>query len=185
VLLLGLSGTVKVGEITGVAAPAGTGPVVMVDAKDVRELGKTAQDLRDKSVLGAFEAKDVKRLQVTVGDKRLVLERKGDDDWRVLEPAKGAAKEMKVTGLLLALRALQWKEIASADGQNAASFGLDKPQLSVVAFKADGSELAALTVGRSDDKVAYVRTKASPSVYAVDAKSLEDFRKAPAEVPAG
>jgi len=185
VLLLGLSGTVKVGEITGVAAPAGTGPVVMVDAKDVREMAKTAQDLRDKSVLGAFEAKDVKRLQVTVGDKRLVLERKGDDDWRVLEPAKGAAKEMKVTGLLLALRALQWKEIASADGQNAASFGLDKPQLSVVAFKADGSELAALTVGRSDDKVAYVRTKASPSVYAVDAKSLEDLRKAPAEVPAG
>src|SRR5215475_9233043 len=185
VLLLGLSGTVKVGEITGVAAPAGTGPVVMVDAKDVREMAKTAQDLRDKSVLGAFEAKDVKRLQVTVGDKRLVLERKGDDDWRVLEPAKGAAKEMKVTGLLLALRALQWKEIASADGQNAASFGLDKPQLSVVALKADGSELAALTVGRSDDKVAYVRTKASPSVYAVDAKSLEDFRKAPAEVPAG
>jgi len=185
VLLLGLSGTVKVGEITGVAAPAGTGPVVMVDAKDVREMAKTAQDLRDKSVLGAFEAKDVKRLQVTVGDKRLVLERKGDDDWRVLEPAKGAAKEMKVTGLLLALRALQWKEIASADGQNAASFGLDKPQLSVVALKADGSELAALTVGRSDDKVAYVRTKASPSVYAVDAKSLEDLRKAPAEVPAG
>ena len=185
VLLLGLSGTVKVGEITGVAAPAGTGPVVMVDAKDVREMAKTAQDLRDKSVLGAFEAKDVKRLQVTVGDKRLVLERKGDDDWRVLEPAKGAAKEMKVTGLLLALRALQWKEIASADGQNATSFGLDKPQLSVVAFKADGSELAALTVGRSDDKVAYVRTKASPSVYAVDAKSLEDLRKAPAEVPAG
>jgi len=39
-------------------------------------------------------------------------------------------------------------------------------------------------VGRSDDKVAYVRSKASPSVYAVDAKSLEDFRKAPTDVPA-
>lgn len=184
VLLLGLSNAVKAGEVAGVAAPAGTGPVVMVDAKDVREMGKGVADLRDKSVLGAFEAKDVKRLQVTAGGKRLVLERKGEDDWRVVEPAKGSAKEMKVTTLLLALRALQWKEIASADGANAASFGLDKPEITVVAFKGDGSELATLTVGRSDDKLAYVRTKASPTVYAVDAKSVEDLRKAPTDVPA-
>jgi len=50
-------------------------------------------------------------------------------------------------------------------------------------LKADGGELAGLAVGRADDKVAYVRSKSSPSIYAVDAKSLEDIRKAPTDIP--
>jgi len=51
--VLGLSGTVRAGEVTAVAASAGTtGPVVIVDAKDVRDLSKSAADLRDKSVVG-------------------------------------------------------------------------------------------------------------------------------------
>jgi len=182
-LLLGLSGTVRAGEVTGVAAPAGTGPVVIVDAKDVRDLSKSATDLRDKSVVGSFDMKEVKGLRVSVGGKRLVLERKGDDDWRVLEPAKGAAKEFKVTGLLLALRGLRWKEIASADGADQARFGLDKPEMEIAVLKGDGGELAALAVGRADDKAAYVRSKSSPAIYAVDPKSLEDLRKAPTDIP--
>jgi hypothetical protein len=182
-LLLGLSGTVRAGEQTGVAAPAGTGPVVIVEAKDVRELAKSATDLRDKSVVGSFDMKEVKRLRITVGGKQLLLERRGDDDWRVLEPTKGPVKEFKVTGLLLALRSLRWKEVASTDGADAARFGLDKPEIEVAVLKADGGELAGLVVGRVDDTVAYVRSKSSPSIYAVDAKSLEDIRKAPTDVP--
>ncbi|MGH7275500.1 MAG: DUF4340 domain-containing protein, partial [Candidatus Rokuibacteriota bacterium] len=111
-LLLGLSKAVKVGELTGVAAPGGQGPVFMVEAKDVRELSKTAADLRDKTVVASFDMKDVKRVRVTVGGKPLLLERRGGDEWRVVEPSKGPAKEIKVTGLLLTLRGLQWKEIA-------------------------------------------------------------------------
>jgi hypothetical protein len=181
-LLLGLSSTLRAGEVTGVAAPAGTGPVVMVDAKDVREMAKSATDIRDKTVVD-FDMKEAKRLRVTVGGKHLVLERKGEDDWRVLEPAKGPTKEFKVTGLLLAMRGLKWKEIASADGADPVRFGLDKPEMEVVVLKGDGGELAALTVGRTDDKVAYVRSKSSPAIYAVDVKSLEDIRKAPTDIP--
>jgi Domain of unknown function (DUF4340) len=183
VLLLGLSNAVRVGEVTGVAAPAGTGPVVMVDAKDVRETAKTATDLRDKTVVGDFDMKEVKRVRVTVGGKRLLLERKGQDDWQVLEPTKAPAKEFKVTGLLLALRALKWKDIASPDGADPARYGLDKPEIEVAVLKADGNEVAGLTVGRTDDKIAYVRSKSSPAIYAVEAKSLDDIRKAPADIP--
>ena len=182
-LLLGLSPAIRAGELTGVAAPAGTGPVVLVEAKDVRDLSKSAADLRDKSVIGSFDMKDVKRVRVTVGGKPLLLERRGDDDWRVLEPTKGSAKELKVTGLLLTLRGLKWKEIAAADGADAARFGLDKPEVEVAVLKADGGELATLAIGRADDKVAYVRTKSSPAIYAVDAKSLDEIRKAPADIP--
>jgi hypothetical protein len=183
VLLLGFSNAVRAGELSGVAAPAGTGPVAMVDAKDVKEMAKTATDLRDKTVVADFDMKDVKRIRVTVGDKRLLLERKGQDDWQVLEPTKAPAKEFKVTSLLLALRALKWTEIASPDGADPARYGLDKPNIEVTVLKPDGSEVAALTVGRTDDKLTYVRSKSSPAIYAVEAKSLDDIRKAPADIP--
>ncbi|HMB33052.1 MAG TPA: DUF4340 domain-containing protein [Methylomirabilota bacterium] len=183
VLLLGFSNAVRAGELSGVAAPAGTGPVAMVDAKDVKEMAKTATDLRDKTVMADLDMKDVKRIRVTVGDKRLLLERKGQDDWQVLEPTKAPAKEFKVTSLLLALRALKWTEIASPDGADPARYGLDKPNIEVTVLKPDGSEVAALTVGRTDDKLTYVRSKSSPAIYAVEAKSLDDIRKAPADIP--
>ena len=183
ILLLGLSAAVKVGEPTGVAAPGAKGPVFMIEAKDVRDFSKTATDLRDKSVVASFDMKEVKRVRLSVGDKRLLLERRGDDDWRVLEPSKGAAKDIKVTGLLLTLRALKWKEIASADGADAARFGLDKPEVEIALLKADGKEMAGLAIGRTDPKVSYVRSKSSPAIYAVDPTLLEDIRKAPAEIP--
>jgi len=182
-LLLGLSKAVKVGELTGVAAPAGQGSVFMVEAKDVREFSKTAADLRDKSVVTSFDMKEVKRVRLTVGGKRLLLERRGEDEWRVLEPSKGPAKEIKVTGLLLTLRALKWEEIAAADGADAARFGLDKPEMEIAVLKADGAEMAGLVIGRSDPKLSYVRSKSSPAIYAVDPKMLEDIRKAPSEIP--
>lgn len=181
-LLLGLSNAIKVGEPTGVAA-AGQSPVFTVAAKDIREFSKTAADLRDKTVVASFDMKEVGRVRLTVGGKRLLLERRGEDEWRVLEPSKGPAKEIKVTDLLLTLRALKWKEIAAADGADAARFGLDKPEIEVAVLKADGTEMASLAVGRTDDKLSYVRSKSSPAIYSIDAKSLEDIRKAPSDIP--
>jgi Domain of unknown function (DUF4340) len=182
-LLLGLSKAVRVGEVTGVAATGGEGPVFMIEAKDVRDFPRTAMDLRDKSVVASFDMKEVKRIRVTAGAKVMLLERRGEDEWRILEPSKGPAKEIKVTGLLLALRGLQWKEIAAADGADAARFGLDKPEVQVALLKADGAEMAGLAIGRTADKLAYVRSKSSPAIYGVDAKSVEDIRTAPSDIP--
>jgi hypothetical protein len=127
--------------------------------------------------------KEVKRVRVTVGGKPLLLERRGEDDWRVVEPAKGPAKEIKVTGLLLTLRGLKWKEIAAPDGADAARFGLDKPEVEVALLKGDGIEMASLAIGRTNDKLSYVRSKSSPAIYAVDATMLEEIRKAPSDIP--
>jgi hypothetical protein len=182
-LLLGLSKAVKVGELTGVAAPGGQGPVFMLGAKDVLDFSKTTTDLRDKSVVASFDLKEVKRVRVTVGGKAMLLERRGDDEWRVLEPVKGPAKEGKVTSLLLTLRSLRWKEIAAADGAAAARFGLDKPEVEVTVLKADGTEMAGVAIGRTDDTLSYLRSKSSPAIYGVDAKTAEELRKAPADIP--
>ena len=50
-------------------------------------------------------------------------------------------------------------------------------------LKADDTEMAGLAVGRTDDKLSYVRSKSSPAIYSVDQKLLEDIRKAPSDIP--
>jgi hypothetical protein len=108
-----------------------------------------------------------------------VLERKGDTEWRVLEPAKGAANGSKVDDLLFTLRALRWKDIVAPDGHEPARYGLDVPSLEVVLYRGDGGEIATVQVGNRDDAVAYVRTKAQPAVYSVESRTLGPAPKVP------
>lgn len=181
-LLLGASSLKRAGQAAAVAAVEGQGPVVLVDARALEDLAKTAADLRDRSLFPAFEMKDVHRARVTAGGKRLVVERKGED-WRVLEPSRGLAREFKVSNLLLALKALRWKEMVSPKGDEATRFGLDKPEIEVALQKADGSELGTLLVGRQEGGVAYVKVTGAPTIYSVETKALEDLRRAPTEIP--
>jgi hypothetical protein len=183
ILLFAPSSEIRGGQPAAVAAVAGRGPVMLVEAKALAEIGRGPDDLRDKSLMPAFDMGDVKRARLVVAGKPLTVERKGDADWQVVEPARGATKERKVADLLLGLKALRWKEIASPKGDDAPRFGLDKPDLEVTLFKADGSEIASLLVGKTEGPVTYVKLKSAPAVYAVDAKQAGDIRKAPTEIP--
>ena len=73
----------------------------------------------------------------------------------MIEPTKGAAKGTKVDDLLYTLRALRWTDIAAANGQDAARYGLDAPTLEVALFRGDGSEIATVQVGKREDATAY------------------------------
>jgi hypothetical protein len=182
-LLLAASRETRGGQPAALAAVAGQAPVMLVEAKALEDLQKTPDDLRDKTLMPAFELTDVKRLRLVAGGKPLGLERKGETDWRVTEPSRGTAKEMRVTDVLLGLKALRWKSIAAPGGDDASRFGLDKPGLEITLSKADGKEIAGLLVGRDDGPVTYVRLKSSPAIYAVDSKAIADFRKAPSDIP--
>jgi hypothetical protein len=182
-LLLQSSSERRGGQPAALAAVRGEGPVVLVEGKALSELTPGVALLRDRTVFPAFDLGDVKRARVTGGDKPLVVEKSGETDWKQVEPVRGATKDGRVANVLLALKALKWKEIASKGGDDA-KFGLDKPELEVSVFKADGSELGTLLVGRTDGAVTYVKLKAEPGIFAVSSKDLEDLRKARADVPA-
>ena len=183
VLLLAPSRETRGGQPAAVAAVAGRGPVMLVEAKALTDIGVSAGDLRDKSLLPAFDLGDVKRARVAGGGKTLTVERKGESDWQVIEPSRGATKERKVADLLFALKGLRWKEIASAKGDDAPRFGLDKPEVEVTLLKGDGSEIAGLLVGKTEGAVTYVKLRSAPAVYAVDSKQVADIKKAPVEIP--
>jgi hypothetical protein len=153
--------------------------VVLVDAKALGELGRSATDLRDRRLLGNLEPKDIKRVRVRAGGQTVVLERKGDTEWRMVEPTKGAAKTARVDDMLYTLRGLRWTDIADADGQDPARYGLDTPTLEVALFKGDGGEIATIQVGKRDGANAYVRTGAQPTVYRVEGRTLGETPKVP------
>lgn len=182
-LLLQSSPERRGGQPAALAAVQGEGPVVLVEGKALSELTPGVAELRDRTVFPTFDLGDVKRARVTGGDKPLVVEKSGETEWKQVEPARGATKDGRVANVLLALKALKWKEIASKGGDDA-KFGLDKPELEVTVWKGDGSELGTLLVGRTDGAVTYVKLKAEPGIFAVSSKDLEDLRKARADVPA-
>jgi hypothetical protein len=167
------------GAPSAYAAVAGKGPVMLVEARLLSDLARSANDLRDRRLLGSLEPRDVKRVRLQAGGQTMVLERKGDTEWRVLEPAKGAANGSKVDDLLFTLRALRWKDIVAPDGHEPARYGLDAPSLEVVLYRGDGGEIATVQVGKRDDAVAYIRTKAQPAVYSVESRTLGPAPKVP------
>jgi Domain of unknown function (DUF4340) len=157
------------------AAVAGSGPLVLVDAGVLKDLGRTLNDLRDRRLLGEVEPKDVKRVALKRGTQSMVLERQGDNEWRMVEPGKGAAKSARVDDLLYTARALKWKDIVAPRGEEPARYGLDPPELEITLQRTDGSEIGTLLVGKREGDRVFVRTKTSPAIYALEARQLGDL----------
>jgi Domain of unknown function (DUF4340) len=178
-LLLAPSHEMRNGAASAYAAVAGKGPVALVDAKAVADLGRSATELRDRTLLGNVDAKDIKRVRVRVGGQAALLERSGDTEWKLVEPSKAAARSGKVDELLYGLRALKWKEIVAAAGEEAGKYGLDTPSMEVALLKADGSPLATLLVGKREGDRAYVKLATAPAIYSVDARQLGEPPKVP------
>jgi hypothetical protein len=178
-VLLAPSPEKRAGAPSAYAAMAGQGPVVLVDGKTLDELGRSADDLRDRALFSGLEPRDVKRMRVRAGGQTVVVERSGDSDWKLVEGGKGAAKAATVDNLLYALRALKWKTIAAPTGDEPAKYGLDAPTLEVTLFKADGGEAGALLVGKRDGEQAWIKLPSAPAIYTVDVKQLGEAPKIP------
>jgi Domain of unknown function (DUF4340) len=178
-LLLAPSPERRGGAPTAYAGVPERGPVVIVDGKALEELGRSVDDLRDRLLLSGLEPKDIKRMRVRAGGQAVVVERSGDADWKLVEGGRGSAKAATVDNLLYALRALKWTTIATPTGEEPARYGLDAPTLEVTLLKADGAELATVLVGKRDGERTWVKLKAAPAIYAIDAKQIGEPPKVP------
>ncbi len=179
IVLLAPSTEKRGGTASAYAAVADQGPVVLVDGRALDELGRALDDLRDRTLLPGLEPRDIKRMRVRAGAQTVVVERSGESDWKLVEGGRGSAKAATVDNLLYALRALKWKTIAAPTGDEPAKYGIDAPTLEVTLLKADGSEAGGLLVGKREGEQAWVKVKASPAIYAVDAKQLGEAPKVP------
>ena len=178
-VLLAPSPEKRGGAASAYAAVAGQGPVVLVDGRALEELGRSLDDLRDRTLLPGLEPRDIKRMRVRGGGQTVVVERSGESEWKLVEGGRGTAKSATVDNLLYALRALKWKTIAAPTGDEPAKYGIDAPTLEVTLLKADGSEAGTLLVGKREGDQAWVKLKAAPAIYSVDTKQLGEAPKVP------
>ena len=180
-LLLAPSKDTRGGGPSAYAAVADKGPVALVEAKWIQELARTADELRDRTLVSGVDAKAVKRVRVRVGGDVALLERSGETEWKMLEPTKGTANAAKVDEVLAVVRGLKWREIVAPAGEEPGKYGLDTPSMEVALLKPDGMSLATVLVGKRDGERAYVKLAASPAIYSVDARQLGEPPKVPAD----
>jgi Domain of unknown function (DUF4340) len=178
-VLLAPSPEKRGGAASAYAAVEGQGPVVLVDGRALDELGRSLDDLRDRTLLPGLEPRDIKRMRVRGGGQTVVVERSGESEWKLVEGGRGTAKSATVDNLLYALRALKWKTIAAPTGDEPAKYGIDAPTLEVTLLKADGSEAGTLLVGKREGDQAWVKLKTAPAIYSVDPKQLGEAPKVP------
>jgi uncharacterized protein DUF4340 len=178
-VLLAPSPEKRGGAASAYAAVEGQGPVVLVDGRALDELGRSLDELRDRTLLPGLEPRDIKRMRVRGGGQTVVVERSGESEWKLVEGGRGTAKSATVDNLLYALRALKWKTVAAPTGDEPAKYGIDAPTLEVTLLKADGSEAGTLLVGKREGDQAWVKLKAAPAIYSVDAKHLGEAPKVP------
>ncbi|MFQ5830082.1 MAG: DUF4340 domain-containing protein [Candidatus Methylomirabilia bacterium] len=170
------------GKAMAYAAVARQGPVVLVQAQALKKLARSTTELRDRTLLGSFDPRDVTRLQIKDDERVMLFERKGEKDWRVVEPEKGKARGDKIADLLFTLTTLKWTDFVSPGGGEASRYGLDQPTYEVTLWKADGSEIGGLAVGKQEGDKTYLRTNASPTLYAVETGHLGDLPKVPEDL---
>src|SRR4030095_6966601 len=91
-LLLAPSPERRGGAATACAGVVGRGRVVLGDGKALEEIGRSADDLRDRTLLSGLEPRDIKRMRVRAGSQTVVVERSGDADWEGGEGARGAGE---------------------------------------------------------------------------------------------
>ncbi|MBI3456468.1 MAG: DUF4340 domain-containing protein [Candidatus Rokubacteria bacterium] len=165
-----------------VAGGGPASPVVLVDAKALAELARSAQDLRDRSLFAGFDPKDVVRVQIQRGDQALVLERKGEEEWEFVAPRKGKARGSRVSDLIWTLRNLRWRDLVAERGWDPARYGLERPATTIALADKDGKTIAALAVGTRDKDQAYVRVPDQPALYAIETKNLGEIPAKPEDL---
>jgi hypothetical protein len=172
-LLLAPAPDTREGRATAYAGLAERRQVVLVEAAALADLGRSVNELRDRTLVAGLEPRDVHRLQVRSEGKTALLERKGDADWRLLEPTRGSARTGRVDDILYGVRGLKWKTIAAPRDAEAATYGLDAPAGEVTLFRADGTEIASVQLGKREGDARYVKLKSAPAIYTIDAAALE------------
>ena len=162
----------------------GVAPVVAVDAKALEELARGMTELRDRSLAEAFDTKDVARITIQRPSMTLTVDRtgEGEADWQLSAPKKGKARGTRMSELVWTLRNLKWKMLVAEQGWDPARYGLDAAATTVTLAGKGGKSVAALSIGKQEGDVTYVRIPGQPALYAIETKSLGDLPATPEEL---
>jgi len=145
------------------------------------DANKPPDDFRDKRLI-VFNRDAVTKIALVYPDKQIVCERKGKDEWRLIEPLRTEADNSTVTNLLDRLSNLQARQFVVERPKKAqlVSYQLDKPTLQVQLWLKGREKPLTVTIGKqheTDKTRYYARTSRFPAVVLIDEFDLKDIRK--------
>lgn len=146
--------------------------VFTVDSSLVRQLSKTAFDLRDKKPL-KFARDQVDRIELQRPGQLLAAAKDTAGVWSLAAPQSGPAKSWKFNNLLNQLEGVEVEEFAGEAVRDLRPYGLDTPSLRVV-LQAGGKTAMEVKLGEKASQV-YLAKGGEQAVYRVAASVLKDL----------
>jgi len=150
------------------------------------DANKSPDDFRDNRLL-VFNRDNVTKLALVYPDKQIVCERKGKDEWRMVEPIKTEADNSAISTLLDNLSTLQARQfvVERPKKSQLASYQLDKPSLQVQIWLKGREKPLTVSIGKQHETEKtryYARTSRFPAVVLVDDFDLKNIRKTDADL---
>lgn len=137
---------------------------------------KSPFDLRDKTILKVDREK-IDHIDIATKDQTITLVKQGED-WQITAPLNARADFSSVEGVLGSIGSAQMKSIASQDGADLKTYGLDAPAMTV--HVGTGSAQAGLAIGtKAPDGTLYARDLSRPLVFTIDASIADALKKSP------
>jgi len=163
---------------------AGRDEVFLVKADVLKDLRKTANDLRDKK-LAEFEIKDVEGFSLRRRDGVSFAGKKAGEDWQVSAGSAKAVKadKFKTEDLFYDTKNLEAAEFVEKPAA-LSQYGLDKPAITLELSMARGKKPVLLKIGNKQGDKYYAQVGDDPAVVLVLATSVDRFPKAIADFEA-
>ncbi|HIE50539.1 MAG TPA: DUF4340 domain-containing protein [Armatimonadetes bacterium] len=185
--------------LVGKKAADGTGLFVMRPGTSVvykvrtgfwDDLETDVAKLRNLLVL-KFDRTEVRRITLVHEDQKVVLQRKGEYDWQVVEPEKFNADSIKVGDVLYRLEDLRGDEYVTDKAEDLAIYGLDKPQVkAIVEFKDRTTKTILIGKRKEGTTKVYLKRADRDPIYLEDdliltdlQREAKDFKKSPPPRP--
>jgi hypothetical protein len=174
-----LIGKPVAGEENLYAARAGEKQVFSVRKSVLTDLGKSAGDLRDKTLL-SFKRDDATKLALSTPAGQAEIERQGEE-WKVTKPFQGKAKSEKLDTLFFGIEKVQGTSVAAEKPADLAPYGLAQPQAKVSVWVKGEKSPKELMIGKKSPKGDgyYARSGAGPTVFVIPEYILSDIKIKP------
>lgn len=134
-----------------------------------------------KQILKVQE-KDVTALSVTSGDKRVEIARQ-DDKWVLKEPSGKEADQARIDVMVSRVADLRASRVVVDKADNLATYGLDKPSVTLRIVTKDQTYEVLLGQQNPDKSGYYARLGQGDKVYLISSYLVEDVKRLAEEPP--
>jgi hypothetical protein len=149
-----------------------------------RDLNKTADDFRDKTV-ARFAQDQAAKVEVKRPEGAgFTLTRGTDKHWTIDQTGEGTPKEAAFSQFVSALSDLRGFEIAADNPADLSIYGLATPEVTVNVYDDKGTKLAAILAGQKtegDTKKAFAMAEGGSTVFALRDYIFDRLNKTPAD----